>query len=433
MQKIIQIMKKWMPEKLYYLCAICWYNIRIAKGYHQVQKNRIVRIKKNEKMRIVFIVQRTEVFNSVRSIFEAAVASDQCEVYLLPIPRRNLQQTESQWNTYPTIMEFCRKLGGGKVIDTYNFETQAFFDLEQISPDYIFLNVPYTDEYPVPYEIHNLVRIAKVCYVPYGYQLPNEKRFEVLYSGSLSEGLLQNVDFLFADSKATFVYSQQRMWLSTLLYGKRLYELGFPRFDNISIESGQTEVKNILWLPRWTSENQEEAYNLPSCFFEYKDLLPKYIEERKDGHLIIRPHPLAFQNYVEKGVMTVHEVQAYKQRIALSQWVSLDEQPSYEESFANADILVADYSSIIIEYAYLGKPIIYCGNPEDLSPLVSYLTETFYYVKNWEQMKKVLDDLSDGIDPMKERRDIAVEQFRNSTQNASAKIMNVLWKDFSFS
>lgn len=430
MNKIIQTLMKYMPKELYELFATCWGNIRIAMGYHQVIKNRIEKTQKNEKMRIVFIVQRTEVFNSVRTIFEAAVANEQCEVYLLPIPRCRPKKSGPEFKTSSAVLDFCRALNGGTIINTYDPETQMYFDLAQINPDYVFLNIPYTETYPEPYEIQNLTKIAKVCYVPYGYQMINKERFRPMYSLTLSLVLLENVDYLFADGSATYTYSRRKMLLGTLLYGNRLYDLGFPRFDNISVGAVRPEPKNILWIPRWTSDHQPAAHNLPSHFFAYKDLLPQYAEERKDGHLTVRPHPLSFQNYINNGLMSAQEVQAYKERIVASKWVSLDEAPSYEEALDQADVLVVDFSSIIIEYFYRGKPIVYCGEREDLSSDISCLTDTFYFVKNWEQLRTVLDDLRAGIDPKKSQRDAAVEAFRKATQNAASNILDVLKNDF---
>lgn len=79
-----QVIKKITPRRVYDLCCVFYNNFRIARGQYLTERNRIVRTHQNEKMRVVFIVQRTEVFNSVRTVFEAAVAKDECEVYLLP-------------------------------------------------------------------------------------------------------------------------------------------------------------------------------------------------------------------------------------------------------------------------------------------------------------------------------------------------------------
>ena len=192
-----QIIERIMPRKLFNLCRVCYNNLRVAREQYLTERKRIVRAYHNEKMRIVFIVQRTEVFNSVRSIFEAAVANEECEVYLLPLPRCAIEHKELLWDTYASVVDFCYQLYGGNVIDTYDFETEKYYDLTEIMPDYIFLNVPYTVEYPDVYSLEKLALVAKVCHVPYGYVMSNEKKYSELYAGAYDVDLMKHISFFF--------------------------------------------------------------------------------------------------------------------------------------------------------------------------------------------------------------------------------------------
>ena len=91
---------------------------------------------------------------------------------------------------------------------------------------------------------------------------------------------------------------------------------------------------------------------------------------------------------------------------------------------------MTDYSSTIIEFFLRGKPVIYCGKRGELSAQIADVTKTFYYVNGWEQLKKVLDDFKEGIDPLKEKRRMAVGKFKEGTQNAGEEILNVLRKNY---
>lgn len=219
------------------------------------------------------------------------------------------------------------------------------------------------------------------------------------------------------------------MWLSELLFGKRLYNIGYPRFDGIEIHEVNTMGNTILWLPRWTVAKQIDDGNLASHFLDYNDSFLEYVDSQDYYRLVIRPHPLMFENYIKYGLMSEQSVIAYKEILKNHGKISLDEKPSYDDAFNTADVLVADCSSIIIEFFLRGKPIIYCGKREELSSQIAYVTKTFYYVNGWEQLKKVLDDLKDGIDPLREERRIAVEQFRAGNQNVGEAILNILRKN----
>ena len=420
-----------MPKWLLSLCRICIYNYWVAKGQYLTKKRNEKRTQKNTKMRIVFIVQRTEVFSSVRTIFETAVASDDCEAYLLPLPRCANEQKELFWDTYESVVEFCRQLHGGIVIDTYDFEKKEYFDLTEIMPDYIFLNVPYVQQYPDEYSMDNLASMAKVCYVPYGYAMSNERKYPDLYFYVFFTDLMKDVSFIFADGDASYSYCKKnRMWLSEFIFGKRLYNIGYPRFDTINVSKHQSQLNTILWLPRWTAKRQTEIGNLESNFFTYNDNLIEYINGQLHYKLIIRPHPLMFENYIKYGLMSEQDVLRYRAALEKSEKILLDEKPSYEDAFNTADVLVSDYSSTIIEFFLRGKPIIYCGGREELSPKISCVTKTFYYVNDWIQLRKVLDSLKVGIDPLKDERDSVVEQFRKGTKNAGEKILQVLRTDY---
>ena len=426
-----QVIKRIMPRRLYNLCCVCYNNLRIARGQYLTERNRIARTHQNGKMRIVFIVQRTEVFNSVRTVFEAAVANGECEVYLLPLPRCSNEYNELIWDTYASVVEFCHQLCGGKVIDTYDFETETYYDLTEIMPDYIFLNVPYTIQYPDVYSLEKLALISKVCYVPYGYAMSNENKYSDLYASLFYVDFMKYISFLFVDGDSSYSYCKNnRMWLSEFLLGKRLYNIGYPRFDNIEDHEARTTENTILWLPRWTSAKQIDDGNLASHFLDYSDSFLEYIDGQDYYHLVVRPHPLMFENYIEVGLMSEQDVLTYKEIMKNHGKFSLDEKPSYDDAFNTADVLVADCSSIIIEFFLRGKPIIYCGKREELSSKIADVTKTFYYVNEWKQLKKVLDDLKDGIDPLKEERRMAVEQFRTGTQNSGEAILNVLRKNY---
>lgn len=426
-----QAIEKCMPRGLRRLYRTCMDNIWTATGQYMIERKRIVRTYHNEKMRIVFIVQRTEVFNSVRTVFEAAVANDECEVYLLPLPRCAIEYKELFWDTYASVVEFCQQLCGGKMIDTYDFETETYYDLTELMPDYIFLNVPYTIQYPDEYSLEKLALIAKVCYVPYGYAMPNENKYPDLYAGPFYVGLTKYISFLFADGDVSYSYCKKnRMWLSELLFGKRLYNIGYPRFDTINAHEARKMENTILWLPRWTAAKQIGDGNLASHFFNYSDSLLEYINGQDYYRLVIRPHPLMFENYIEYGLMSEKDVLTYKENIEKNEKISLDEKFSYDDAFNTADVLVADYSSTLIEFFLMGKPVIYCGKKEELSTQIAYVTKTFYYANGWDQLKKILDNLKDGIDPLKEKRRMAVKKFREGTKNAGEEILNVLIKNY---
>lgn len=394
----------------------------IAKKYHNVKKH-TSRYVHDGSCKIVFIVERTEVFSSVQSIVEAAVRKSGCTVYLLPVPRCKFERYDL--NTLADNEEFCRKIKGVTVINTYDRESQQFFDLKKINPSYIFLSVPYTEEYPEQYRMQQLSEIAKICYVPYGYSLENEKRYDVI-STAFNLLLLQYASYIFLDSPVTYHFCKKRLWMSKLLDGNRLFNVGYPRFDGIE-EKNTASYNKILWIPRWTTDEQIE--NTSSSFFKYKDTILNFAKENPNSNVIIRPHPSAFLNYIRYGKMTENEVAEYKQSIENLPNVMLDNSSSYIPAINEADIMIADFSSIVIEFWARNKPIIYTGPQSEMSQYVQHISDTFYYAKNWNEIEKIISDIQSGNEPQRELRETVVKDFMKEQGHVGEKIINLLLKE----
>ena len=380
-------------------------------------------------MKILFIVQRTEVFNSVKTIFEDAVKDPRCEVYLLPLPR-GVNTDNGQivkMDTLRTVHNFCTELDGATVIDSYNEEKNSFYDLAQLAPDYIFLNVPYTNQYPAEYSIEKLAAVGKICFVPYGYTLGDINKYKSVYQTEFNTPLLMYASFLFLDGCASHKYCRRRMWLSELIDGRRRFNLGYPRFDRITPVKDRQQKFVALWIPRWTTNKQVGFFS--STFFDFKDVILDYFGRRADNcEVIVRPHPIAFDNYIKDGLMSAEDVAMYKSRYTGN--LHLDESPDYLSSFAVSDILIADYSSIILEFFVTKKPIIYCGSQDDFDIDLRYVTDTFYYASNWHEVERFLNQLMRGEDIKKGIRIDAVNRFLSNSSCAGKKILSCLINDY---
>ncbi|MCH5211594.1 MAG: CDP-glycerol glycerophosphotransferase family protein [Oscillospiraceae bacterium] len=398
------------------LIKIIYHNVRNTYKYlmHPAKKRR------NPKINIIFLVVRTNVWNSVKSIYDAAKRNDKINTYVVALQSYHNGEIDSEDSS---VYEFCKTIDSN-TIKAYNPETKTYYDLEELKPDYIFLNVPYDEEYPEPYKSERLSRIAKLCYASYGYTIKKSKLQKI----TVRPSIMRYVSFIFACNNIMYGYYRKRMILTELVSGKRLYNIGFPRFDiykNLAYK--ESEYKTIMWLPRWTTESQVAQGNEPSSFFKLKDKILDYIDNNPKCELIVRPHPKAFENYIKNNMMTETEVTAYKERIEAADNVSYDTNPSYYENLIKSDILIADFTSILAEYFVTGRPIIYFGNGDNYPPEHRGMYESFYHVDSWEMAKGILNDLINGIDYKKEQREQAVSDFmKDKPHNVGEHIINIL-------
>ena len=73
-----------------------------------------------------------------------------------------------------------------------------------------------------------------------------------------------------------------------------------------------------------------------------------------DMNVVIRPHPLTFSNMIKEGRMTEAEVVYYKKRLE-DEGVRIDSNKMIEDTLFETDILISDYSAILIMYFLTGS------------------------------------------------------------------------------
>ena len=112
------------------------------KYYYRIQRLKMKNICCiEEKTNIVFLVQRTEIFTSVMSVYYQMTKKNNVKVILVALPRYDHTADENKMK-YETIMgnlEFCKKLPGKhESISSFDFKKEKFIDLKELNAKYIF-------------------------------------------------------------------------------------------------------------------------------------------------------------------------------------------------------------------------------------------------------------------------------------------------------
>lgn len=342
-----------------------------------------------EKVRIVFILWMPQLWNSLKTVYEASVRSKEVETYVIVC---NSESKQSDGSVL-TSLEYYK----GQCKDIINSNDNGkTFDIANLNPDIIFRQSPYDYVFPKEYSMANLAKIAKTCYVPYNYNFtPNHLHIEY------NNLLLADLFALFSDCKTNYEYcvKEHKEFYPDL----HTYYYGFPRFD--IVRKMQNEIlespRTFTWVPRW---NTDRVNNDGTSFFEYRDLLPEYFANRIDLRLIIRPHPNMFKHFISLGLMTQQEVDKYLAKILSIPNVSMDDNMDYLETFSYTDVLIADMSSINYEFYLTGKPIIFCGDISHYNTETKVMYDLMYKAQNWEQLESEMNKLINGVDPNREAR-----------------------------
>lgn len=395
---------------------IQWYAFWAYLRHKKVNNSRIDR---DGKVKIVFIVFSPQSWNSLKTVYLAARKNIRVVTHVIVLPYDTIGPEGESISSYTYFAQECPE-----AVEAY--ENGILLDLKEIQPDIVFRQSPYDNFYPKEYSYDQLAKYTKVCYVPYNYNSSPLKHLKIEYS----DVMLRNVYAIFTDNISNMEYCLKRKEEVKWYKGLNVYYLGFPRFDlytdiNQNQSHLQKEKENNIcytWMPRWSTDS---IYNDATGFFDYCEHLIRYFGIHRELMLIIRPHPMMFSNFIEKGLMSEEAVAKFRRRLVDFQNICLDNHLDYMETFLDTDVLIADLSSLNVEFFITGKPIIYCGNVGEFNRETRGMVELFYKVSNWDEMKLCLDQLALGFDQNKEKRYDAIQEFlKEIPENIGEAILN---------
>ncbi len=378
--------------------------------------------KKKDASTVIFLVTRPSVWNSVKSIYETVVKKGVYTPCLVAIPPKKNGKMDLQGKeTY----DFCCSIDSKNTVAGYDCERGEWFDLSKREPRAIICMIPYEEEYPECYCFERLRDISTLCYVSYGYTMKAGDMQKV----TVRPAVMKYIHNIFACNDIMYQYYHKRIALSEV-FGRRVYNVGFPRFDEYEGYKRVLPRDNmtILWLPRWTTDQDVNSdSNEPSTFTLLKDKVVKFAKDNQNIKLITRPHPKAFENYIRRGTYTSEEITEYMAEYENCDRLSMDLSPNYFNSLVDADVLIADFTSLIAEYFVLNRPIIYFGNVITDPPIHKEMFQSFYHVTSWDEAEKVLIQLQNGNDVKKAQRDVAVSAFlKGRSDKAGERIYRIV-------
>ncbi len=174
--------------------------------------------------------------------------------------------------------------------------------------------------------------------------------------------------------------------------------MGFPRFDQLEKRCNNLPANDkfvVAWMPRWAASDNNDQKTSHFLVF-YKEFI-KCFADNRDMQLIIRPHPMMFKSYIAQNIMTKEEVSEFKETCKREN-IILDEAKDCFVTIGKADVLVADYTSLIAEYFMTGKPIIFCDTVEGLNDEGQKMCGSSYHADDFESIVQYLDILKAGKD-----------------------------------
>ena len=136
-----------------------------------------------------------------------------------------------------------------------------------------------------------------------------------------------------------------------------------------------------------------------------------------------------FGEILSKGLMTDDEISEYLLLLdSLS--VKYDKDLPLEESLKRTDVLITDYSTLIIQFYLTGRPIIYCESCIEMNGIFQKIKKGMYIVNDVNDFINEVDKLSDNNDCLKKERVKIIRSDFSIHKNATSNILKMIKNDY---
>lgn len=374
------------------------------------------------KLNVVFFPYKASMWDSLASIYEAAVEDEICVVRVVPIPYYQLADN----GAIPTYE-------GERFPVDIPITHYSEYNLEDEQPDIIFIHNIY-DNYNTltrvyeEYFTSNLKKYTEMLvYVPYYVSsFISHKKGEGFYP--YSNPSIKNIDKIILVNDV-----EKEKAIREGISSDKILVLGSPKLDAM-VNALRTEINYPM---EWKDKiNGKTVYLVDTgCLYFANDPfkaieqlidifnIPRFIE---NTIVIWRPHPLTkssilkyvpfffeyYQNLTEK---CIKEDELYK-------GIILDETDSYLPALVVADVLISREGSLLNSYLLTEKKVLFWAEGMPINSLLP--SNVFYYVMDRsEPWFELVKKLSKGYDPLSENREgIAKSLYANPDGTSGNKI-----------
>lgn len=382
---------------------------RIMQG--QIKNIETLLRKIEAKVKIAFFPYKYSMWDSLESIWTAAKGDENCECKIIPIPfylkGKNGELLKKQYE-------------GDSFLPQYPIVDYNEYLIEKEQPDIMYIHNPY-DQYNTVTMVEprffsdELKRYNGILvYVPYylsGYCLEYEEMSLISTKGVI------NSDFIVIQSET--LKKAYRYWG---IPERKLLVLGNPKVDAIRNLSEDKVTLDKDWKRR-IADKKVILFNASiSGMLNHKNYLSELrknmleIIDRDDFVLIWRPHPLLYNTI---KTMVCEQQQQYEELLEMIRTAKntiIDSESSALPAISVSDAMVSDYSSLVLQYTFTGKPV-FIWNKSDLEHPKYIFCDYFknYFMEEGISLETFLNMVHAGIDDKKDER---MEAIMNGMKNA---------------
>lgn len=333
-----------------------------------------------DKKEMVFLPYKASMWDSLESVWKAADADPECEVYVVPIPyytldkKRNFKEFFYEGDLYPEYVPV-----------THYKE----YDLELHHPDVIYVHNPY-DEFNTVTSIapeYYLKKIKdyteKLVYIPYfvltEIDPTNHAAIEAMSHFCFLPGTLYADQVILQSENMRLIYidefmkaaEKQNMKVSRQEVEKKFLGLGSPKFDKVV----NTRKEDIVIPEKWMSVLRKPDGSYKKVIFyntsvstllntrekmldKMRFVFQTFKEKQAEVALLWRPHPLIKDTIQGMLPNLWEEYQKLVQQYKEEGWGIYDDTADLDRAIALSDAYYGDGSSVVQLCQKAGLPVM---------------------------------------------------------------------------
>ena len=372
--------------------------------------------KDHDVIHVAFIVQMAAIWDKEAPIYDAMKEDSRFKTDLIVVPEYD-QVNEVTKTVYSEDNFFLKKYQDA----VKAYEDGQWINLREAEYDYVFLQRPYDHYLPEELRSTTIVSFSKVCYIPYGFS-----GADVFNAGNTNKSFFRNVYFSFLESEYMVDLLRRKFVFPTERKMHRILNVGYPALIPYFNFPKSTNIKKVMWTPRWSFD----AVLGGSNFLNYKDAFLSLVKKNASCQFVFRPHPLMIGEILRKGLMSQAAIDEYICQLE-ENGVIYDRDTLLYESMISTDLLITDYSSIIVEYFLTGRPIVYCDSSIQLNDTYSEIKKGMYVINNENEFQNCIDKIVLNNDPLRKERDKIIGSNFDFHKNATSNILKEIYSDFN--
>jgi len=325
---------------------------------------------------VVFLPYKASMWDSLESVWKAAVADPDCDAYVIPIPYYDKNQ-DGSFREYH--YEGTQYPGYVPVIwyENYNFAERQ--------PDQIFIHNPYdhcnivTSVHPFFYSQNLKQFTEELVYIPYfilaEVDPENERAVEAIEHYIAMPGV-QNADKVIVQSEA-----MRQAYIKVMVkytgeakrayWEDKIFGLGSPKVDKVL----NTRKEDLDIPAQWLDIIQKPDGSWKKIIFynttvtallnhneqmllKIRDVLRVFKENRENVALLWRPHPLMKATIEAMRPRLWEEYNQIVEQYKAEGWGIYDDTADLDRAVAICDGYYGDHSSVVGLCQAVGKPVM---------------------------------------------------------------------------